>query len=398
MKRKQLFKKCIRKIHLWLGLATGLVVFIVSLTGAIYVFEPDIGLLLQSGVYRNVEPQNKPFISPLEIREKSEEFFQRRIISMNATVYPEGDRATIVWVRDSTRKYTAIVQNPYSGEVIHSYPYSTNFWAIVLGLHTSLLIPQIGHHIVSISTLLYIILMISGIILWYPRRKKHLRQRLTIKWGASPKRLNYDLHNVLGFYMSWLAIFIILSGLILSYDWLKTSAYWIATGGETPTQQAPVRPALPDSSFASGIGRAVPDSIAASAPGLENAAEKKLLSLIGAQDDLDNYFLMYAVDSTDFYRLTLNTRAGYFYNRHDYYVVNQYTGEVLKEDLWENKNNGDRLLEANLNIHIGAILGFPGKVLAFFASLVSASLPVTGFLIWRGRKNKQRGKAGATGR
>src|SRR5690606_26914640 len=117
-----------------------------------------------------------------------------------------------------------------------------------------------------ISTLLYIILMISGIILWYPRRRKHLRQRLTVKWGASPKRLNYDLHNVFGFYMSWLAIFIILSGLILSYDWLKTSAYWIATGGETPVQQAPVKRELSGSSFASGMGHAATDSIAASAP------------------------------------------------------------------------------------------------------------------------------------
>lgn len=376
MKRKQFFRKCIRKIHLWLGLTTGLVVFIVSLTGAIYVFEPDINLLLQAGVYRNVEPQDKPFLSPMEIKEKSEAFFQRPMVSMTATVYPEGDRANIIWVRDSTRKYTAIVMDPYTGAVIHSYPYSTNFWAIILGLHISLLIPEIGHHIVSISTLLYIILMISGIILWYPRRRKHLKQRLTIKWGASPKRLNYDLHNVLGFYMSWLAIFIILSGLILSYDWLKTSAYWIATGGETPTQPAPVKPALADSSFVY-TGTAAP-----------NAAEEKLLSLIGAQDDLDNYFLIYAIDSADFYRLTLNSRAGYFYNRHDFYAVGQHTGEVLKEDLWENKNNGDRLLDANLNIHIGAILGFPGKVLAFFASLISASLPVTGFLIWWGRKRR----------
>jgi len=372
MKRKQLFKKFIRKIHLWLGLATGLVVFIVSITGAIYVFEPDINLLLQAGVYRNVERQDKPFISPLEIKKRSEEFFQKRIVSMNVTVYPEGDRANIVWVRDSTRKYTAIVQNPYTGEVIHSYPYSANFWAIVLGLHTSLLIPQIGHHIVSISTLLYIIMLISGIILWYPKRKKHLRQRLMIKWGTSPKRLNYDLHNVLGFYMSWVAIFIILTGLILSYDWLKTSAYWIATGGEKPVREAPLKPALPDSAFVSG-----------------NEAEEKLLSLIGAQDDLQNYFLIYAIDSSDYYRLTLNSRAGYFYNRHDYYAINQYTGEILKEDLWKDKNNGDRLLEANLNIHIGAILGFPGKILAFFASLISASLPVTGFLIWMGRKKKR---------
>jgi uncharacterized iron-regulated membrane protein len=42
----------------------------------------------------------------------------------------------------------------------------------------------------------------------------------------------------------------------------------------------------------------------------------------------------------------------------------------------------------NYDIHVGAILGFPGKVLAFLASLIAASLPVTGFMIWWGRRKK----------
>src|SRR5690606_13563134 len=122
------FKKAIRKIHLWLGLASGLVVFIVSITGAIYVFQEEINLFLQAGVYKNVAKEDRPFLSPLAIKEKAEAYFQKEIISMNATVYPAGDRATIVWVRDTNRKYTAIVQNPYTGAVINSYPYNVNFW------------------------------------------------------------------------------------------------------------------------------------------------------------------------------------------------------------------------------------------------------------------------------
>jgi len=42
----------------------------------------------------------------------------------------------------------------------------------------------------------------------------------------------------------------------------------------------------------------------------------------------------------------------------------------------------------NYDIHVGAILGLPGKILAFFASLIAASLPVTGFYIWWGRRRK----------
>ncbi|MNL87508.1 hypothetical protein D3C87_2166950 [compost metagenome] len=44
---------------------------------------------------------------------------------------------------------------------------------------------------------------------------------------------------------------------------------------------------------------------------------------------------------------------------------------------------------------MGSILGFPGKVMAFLASLIGASLPITGFLVWYGRKFKKKKKPAA---
>jgi uncharacterized iron-regulated membrane protein len=49
----------------------------------------------------------------------------------------------------------------------------------------------------------------------------------------------------------------------------------------------------------------------------------------------------------------------------------------------------DKIARMNYDIHVGAVLGLPGKIMAFFASLFAASLPVTGFLIWWGRRNKK---------
>lgn len=371
--KKGVFRKYIRIIHLWLGLISGLVVFIVSITGTIYVFEPEINLALQSGVYKNVEKENRPFISPFSMREKAEAFFPGKITSMYVIVYPEGDRANIIWLRDSTRKYTAIVQNPYSGEVIHSYPYNVNFWAIVLGLHTSLLIPVVGHEIVNICTIIFVVLMISGLILWYPKQKKHLKQRVTIKWGASPKRLNYDLHNVLGFYMSWILILLALTGLFMAYEWMEKSVYWLASGGEQQVKQVRL-------------------NSNADNKGTQSNVEEKIVSIISEYNNVDNYLLNFAMDSAGIYQLTVNPRNGYWYNRNDVYAIDQYSGEIIKTDLWADKNNGDKIQAANLNIHIGAILGIPGKIIAFLASLVSASLPITGFLIWRGRRSKKSGR------
>jgi uncharacterized iron-regulated membrane protein len=54
-----------------------------------------------------------------------------------------------------------------------------------------------------------------------------------------------------------------------------------------------------------------------------------------------------------------------------------------------------KIVRMNYDMHVGAVLGLPGKLLAFFASLVAASLPVTGFLVWWGMKKRGRVARGA---
>lgn len=68
----------------------------------------------------------------------------------------------------------------------------------------------------------------------------------------------------------------------------------------------------------------------------------------------------------------------------------QYTAKLLKTTTYDDKNNGEKFQFINYDLHVGSILGIPGKILAFIASLVSASLPITGFLIWWGRNKKKK--------
>ena len=79
-------------------------------------------------------------------------------------------------------------------------------------------------------------------------------------------------------------------------------------------------------------------------------------------------------------------------NRFDDVVIqfDQYTTKILKTTTYHDKNNGEKFQFINYDLHIGRILGIPGKIIAFIASLVSASLPVTGFLIWWGRNKKKK--------
>jgi uncharacterized iron-regulated membrane protein len=80
----------------------------------------------------------------------------------------------------------------------------------------------------------------------------------------------------------------------------------------------------------------------------------------------------------------------------DYRYFDQHTLKEVSVDhiygRFPEAKAADKLIRLNYDIHTGAVLGLPGKFLAFFASLICASLPVTGVYIWWGRKNKDKEK------
>lgn len=82
-------------------------------------------------------------------------------------------------------------------------------------------------------------------------------------------------------------------------------------------------------------------------------------------------------------------KALHFYHRDEYYF-HPTTGELLQRLPHAAKSNGRKLGDMNYDLHTGQILGLGGKILAFLASLISASLPITGTLLWWGRKRKSK--------
>lgn len=81
------------------------------------------------------------------------------------------------------------------------------------------------------------------------------------------------------------------------------------------------------------------------------------------------------------------------YWKADYRYFDQHTLKEIEVKhvfgRFKNTSTADKIIRMNYDIHIGAIAGLPGKILAFIASLIAASLPITGLVIWIGRKKKK---------
>jgi uncharacterized iron-regulated membrane protein len=198
-----------------------------------------------------------------------------------------------------------------------------------------------------------------------------------IKWRARFKRLNYDLHNVLGFYMLLILLAIAVTGLVWSYGWFARSLYWVTSGGKPYPEY---RAAISDTTKTGIIKPTSIDSLWL----LHTHSNRQLGSSVSFPGD----------DKKDIIEIRINYQPGSFY-RQDIFDYDQHTLQPVKGSgmfvgRYTDASVGDRIGRMNYDIHVGQIGGLPTKILAFFASLICASLPVTGFYIWWGKKKRKR--------
>lgn len=361
-------KQFIGQLHLWIGLIIGLLFFVIAFSGALYTWVPEMSRI----VYRQaVVPQSKAFVS---------------VSTLKATLdreFPAGDFRTAFY-RDSASAIQVLLYvpgtyyhaflDPYSGDLLHVQDMKKGGLNYIKFLHRNLLLGDFGRQVVHWVTLLSFLMLITGLVLWWPPSKAGRKQRFTLKWTASPKRLNYDLHNVLGFYATWIVIFAVITGVFWGFGILKTGLQ-LTTGEQHQTYD-------------------VPASIAPEAEtSIDHFVFLDSLVQVFRQQYPDRFIrISNPHKKTDPINLTVVDKDLVVY-RADHFYVDRYTGNRLEghfeHGLAAEKSSFHIWNEMVYDIHFGSILGFPGRLLMFFASLIAASLPITGFLVWWGKRKKK---------
>lgn len=379
------FKKGIRKIHLWLGLVSGLVVFIISITGCLYVFQKEISHLYYKNILEVDIPQKTNTLPVSVLIKNAEAKLGANKKANSLTSYKERNRAWEVMIFkagspnaityfEAIDEYKVVFVNPYNGKITGEIDYKYNFFNIVKYLHWSLLLSTpYGQPIVGYSTLIFVIMMISGLILWWPKNLKpaNANKSFKIKWTAKFKRLNYDFHNVLGFYSIIILFIISLTGLMWAFKWVQTGVYVVAARSISPP------------------------NIAQFTSDTSNIFRNKIVAIDLAFSDAQKRFSTadrISISQPKETDATINItgyRGKEIYFDSDDLKYDQHKGSLLNRRNFNDKNAGEKMVAMQYDIHIGTALGLPGKFIAFFASLVSASLPITGFVIWLGKRKKR---------
>jgi len=389
-KKPSIFKKWTGKLHLWFGLSIGLIIFIVSITGTLFVFKDEVENFTRKDViYHNEQNIAQKQILPIRVLEKAVDAQLKEKYKIHWVNVPIDKKMSyqFYWYEHNTEAwnyfeefpiYKVAYVNPYTGKVLRTYDEKNGFFSIVKSIHWSFLLKQDwGKYVVGIPVIIFVIMLISGIILWWPKNKSARKQRLSFKWKniKNWKRKNYDLHNILGFYSSIFALIFSITGLFYAFFIVQAMIYFVFSGGNT---------VYPDFSH-----------ITTKAP-IEQRNETTLDKVIHTvQAKYPNSF-GFAIDlghphMDDHEHPNFSVfvkHLSYSYHKNSSLIFDENSGELLHTYNHEDKNFGEKTVAANYDIHVGSILGLPTKIIAFIVSLICASLPVTGFLIWWGRRKK----------
>ncbi|MBE9584277.1 PepSY domain-containing protein [Mucilaginibacter sp. JRF] len=375
-KKRSLFYRVSAWLHLWLGLASGIVVVIVSLTGAALVFEQELRVWLQP--YQTAESHGKEFIEPSKLKEAVMKRYNLPAIS--AVVYQGKDRSAVVPYYGDRSKFQLIYVDPYTAKILHYQLLDKDFYRIMLLGHYNLWLPrEIGKPVVAYSTLIFVITLITGLVLWWPKKwTTNTRERaFFVKWSGNFKRVNHDLHNVLGFYSLAIALVLGLTGMVYGMKWFSDAVYWTASGGQKSERFA----------------RQQSDTTLVK---VSNIPDEDILfkNLKAKGEDLNTQILTigYPFGKAGAWSVSLIPELGRRMNERS----QSYEQVSLKKLDKKPDNGGDKMMRLNYDLHVGSVGGIWTKIIALLVCLISGSLPITGFFIWWAKKQPKKQKEAKT--
>ena len=400
-------KKIFRKIHLWLSVPFGLIITLVCFSGAMLVFENEVNEWFRRDLYYVETVKESPL--PMD-----------KLLEKVATTLPDSVSVTGVSISsDPGRAYQVSLSKPrraslyvdqYTGEVKRKSERS-GFFMFMFRMHRWLLDSMNpgnegifwGKMIVGVSTLLLVFVLISGIVIWWPRTRKALKNSLKITATKGWRRFWYDLHVAGGMYALIFLLAMALTGLTWSFPWYRTAFYKVF-GVEVQQRVAQGHEQKSDAQKRD-------TKLAAHREKKREGNEVRKGERSGRPEN--NHSDMYSVTSPFVYwqeiydklrrqnpeykQISISSgTASVSFNRFgnqrasDRYSFNTDNGEFTETSLYQHQDKSGKIRGWIYSVHVGNWGGMFTRILTFIAALLGSALPLTGYYLWIKRLIKVR--------
>lgn len=346
--------------HFYAGLIIAPVLLVIAATGATYIFKDELEPLIYPQLMTVIPLDRRiPYDDQLaSVRASFGDEF--RVMQVEV---PANPKCSVAILGVAGKEFRRLHFNPYSGELLGELG-KNNLFSVVLRLHRSLFAGTTGRIITELTTCWTIILLVSGLYLWWPRKRWRLWGVFLPRLWRHPYVILRDLHAVCGFFVLAVAPLIAGTGLLYTYIWGSGYGYAAVKSGAYDIFLHP-----PQSRSAAEAPRLSVDAVVTIAAGV-----------------MPGRTLTVRMPSTPegAYVVFGNSPRGP--SSDGVVVIDHATGEVLMHRANRDYPTLSWWATWNYPLHVGSILGLPTKILWLVACLILMLLPITGVWMWWKRR------------
>lgn len=367
---KSRWSRIIAWLHLWPSLVSAVILIFVCLTGTVIVYCDEIIDWANRDVLY-VKNKGMERLPTEQLLLNFKKAFPSRSNPGYMVVYRDPARTVKFNSFEREKGLSFVYMDPYTGEVLKD-DRTVYFFYVTAHLHNSLLWHGPGNWIIDIATLIFLLELITGLVLWWPAKwtKTTREASFTVKWKARFKRLNYDLHNVVGFYALSICLVLTITGLIIAFHPLADFTVR-AFGGDPGHEWEKQLPVFDAAKVPVPLNTVISNTF-------DRHPDKEAIQVS-----------TFRMDSSGYYGINVARRIGLKSCEDcDAFMIDRYVGRPV--ELTQAATLHEVVENAYWTLHMGTWMGQVGKFVTFTGGLVATSLPVTGFLIWWGRRKKSK--------
>lgn len=375
-------------VHLAVGACVAAIVIIMSATGVLLTYQKQLTLWADTRGLRAAPPAGVTHALPAD-----------SLLARVRAVVP-GTPTAITWragldapVQVAFGRERTVFANPYTGQVLGEGSKATrDFFAWVTGWHRWLArtgdARDTGRAITGAANVGFLFLVLSGFVLWWPRRwtPAAFRQVAWFRRGLSPKARDFNWHHVIGLWSVVPLVIVVASGVVISYPWASGLVYR-AMGERVPAPQGEApRAAAPAGSRAA----ATPEPGAVATPALPPQVDLMLARATERVPAWRSITLQIPRAGATQVPFAIDAGSGGQPQARATLTFDRESGRVVKWEPFATQSPARRARSILRFAHTGEVLGVVGQTLAGLVSLGAIVLAYTGialtvrrFVAWR---------------
>ncbi len=209
--QKLWLRRALFQIHLWCGIAIGLYVLMISVTGSVLVFSNE--LFRAATPAPIISKSTAPRLTDDQLKQAAMRVYPGyRVVKIGRAIDP--DEAVDVWLQRGHDIQRRLFDPRTGADLGGSVPTGIRLISRLLDLHDNLFAASAGRKVNAAGGLLTLVLALTGLVIWWPGMK-NWRRSLSLHRGVGWKRVIWDLHSMLGIWTFAFILIFAVSGIYL---------------------------------------------------------------------------------------------------------------------------------------------------------------------------------------